>query len=88
MSIHVAIEDETPADPNADCLSCGIEWWDDEDGHPVLDDDNEQTGAWCPGPMRRYTDDEETPASVADADRAYEQAVDERVRDLDERGRE
>jgi protein gp37 len=43
-----------PADPNADCTFCGAGWWDDEGGHPLFDEENEDTGQWCLGPMQRH----------------------------------
>ena len=44
-----------PDDPDADCERCGQEWWAWMDGHPVLDEENDQTGDWCPGPMIRHS---------------------------------
>jgi protein gp37 len=44
-----------PPDPDADCETCGQEWWARMDGHPVLDEENGDTGDWCPGPMRRHS---------------------------------
>lgn len=52
---------DTPrTDPDAECLTCGTEWWADSNGHPVLDDENQNTGKWCPGPMRPYA----TPSAI------------------------
>jgi len=44
-----------PDDPDADCEKCGQEWWARFGGHPVLDEENDDTGEWCPGPMRRHS---------------------------------
>jgi protein gp37 len=42
------------ADPDAECLTCGTEEFSDTDSHPVLNEENEQTGEWCDGPIRPY----------------------------------
>jgi protein gp37 len=42
------------ADPDAECLTCGTEEFSDADGHPVLNEENGQTGEWCDGPIRPY----------------------------------
>jgi protein gp37 len=44
-----------PLEPDGDCEKCGQEWWARFGGHPVLDEENEDTGEWCPGPMRRHS---------------------------------
>jgi len=46
-----------PEDPDADCEQCGEQWWARFGGHPMhtRDGENEDTGEWCPGPLRRHT---------------------------------
>jgi protein gp37 len=46
-----------PDDPDADCERCGEEWWARFGGHPMhtRDGENEETGEWCPGPLRRHS---------------------------------
>ncbi len=45
----MSFQDEPDFD--SDCAVHGVACWSIEEGHEVLDDAGEETGAWCNGPL-------------------------------------